>query len=77
MDGYSYSFYPNGSIASFRKWVKGKKEGFSEDYWENTMIKAVYFSRNDTLIFERLFDSLGYVIETKGVPPKERNPKIN
>lgn len=77
MDGYSYAFYPNGVMKFFRKWVKGKKEGYGEDYWESGDIKAVYFSKNDTLIYKRFFDSLGYVIETKGTPPKEKNPKVN
>ncbi|TAE63152.1 MAG: hypothetical protein EAY68_08020 [Bacteroidetes bacterium] len=77
-NGVFYTFYHNGSIKSYRKFVNGKKEGYSEDYWEKDGdIKAVYFSINDTLVYIRRFDSLGYVIETRGDVPSVPNSKVN
>ncbi len=74
LDGLYYEFYPNGSIKACRKWEKGKKQGLGEDYWEiDGNIKAVYFSRNDTLAYIRLFDTSGYVIKTEGTPPNISN----
>lgn len=78
IDGLYYSFYKNGVIKEYRKWVNGKKQGYGEDYWESDGgIKAVYFSRNDTLIYERFFDTLGTVTKTQGKTPVEPNSKVN
>ena len=77
-DGPAFSFYPNGSIKDYRNWINGKKEGYGEDYWgKGGLIKAVYFSRHDTLTYERLFDSLGVVIKTQGKVPLDTNLKVN
>lgn len=77
-DGVYYSFYPTGSIKEYRKFINGKKEGYGEDYWEKDgNIKGVYFSRGDTLVYRRLFDTLGYVIKTEGDVPAEPNKKVN
>lgn len=77
-DGVFYTFYSDGSIKEFRKWVNGKMEGYGEDYWQKEgNIKAVYFARNDTLVYRRLFDTLGNVIKTEGDVPIEPNKKVN
>jgi len=77
-DGPSYSFFESGLIKEYRMWVSGKKEKYGEDYWDIPgRIKAVYFSRHDTLVYERLFDSTGIVIKTIGMPPTDPNPMVN
>lgn len=77
-NGYNYAFYSSGSIKEYRMWVNGKKQGYGEDYWEKDGdIKAVYFARNDTLTYERLFDTSGVVTKTRGNIPALPNSKVN
>lgn len=73
-NGASNAFFPNGRLKEYRYWVNGKKQGFGEDYWEsNGNIKAIYWARNDSLKYERMIDSLGYVLKTMGNVPVGEN----
>ena len=77
-NGYNYGFYSSGSIKDYRMLVNGKKQGYGEDYWgKDGDIKAVYFARNDTLTYERLFDTSGVVIKIRGNSPEVPNSKVN
>ena len=70
INGPYYSFYSSGRIKEYRNWIFGKKGGYGEDYWEKSGdIKTIYFSKNDSLTYEREFDSLGFVIKTSGRMP--------
>lgn len=77
-NGVSYGYYNNGKMKEYRQWVDGLKQGYGEDYWEKDgSIKAIYYARNDTVIYRRLFDTLGYVIKMEGDVPAEPNAKVN
>ena len=66
--GVIITYSENGKLLQHRNFFLGKKNGLGYEFYNNSQIRSIAFSKDDETQYKIVYDSLGNIIDNPASP---------